>query len=78
LTHEARQQQDAEVQGDLLAVESDESALVWRAMHERLPVEHRADINPVALLSVRLVTAPRASPSGNSPQHVITFGGARR
>jgi hypothetical protein len=65
----------------LVSVERDESALVWRAMDERLPVEHRADINPVALLGVRLVTAPRMNPSpGSSPQHAydIAHGGRRR
>jgi hypothetical protein len=78
LTHEARQQQEAELMGDLLSVECDESALIWSAMAQGMPVEHRADINPVALLGVRLVTAPRADPSpGTSPQHVITFGGRR-
>ena len=50
LTHEARQQREAEVMGDLLAVERDESALVWRAQAERMPVEHRADISPLAFL----------------------------
>jgi peptidoglycan/LPS O-acetylase OafA/YrhL len=43
-------------------------------MSQNLPVEHRADINPVALLGVRLGTAPRANPlPGTSPEHVITF-----
>jgi hypothetical protein len=78
LAHEARQQQEAEVMGDLLEIERQEAALVWGALDERLPVEHRVDINPVALLGVRLVTAPRANPSpGTSPQHVITFTGGR-
>ena len=78
LTHEARQQQESDVMGDPLAVERDEAALVWSAMAQNLPVEHRADINPVALLGVRIVTAPRADPSpGTSPMHVITFAGAR-
>ncbi|OSI79310.1 hypothetical protein BSZ21_01530 [Bradyrhizobium canariense] len=36
--------------GDLLAVERDEAALVWPAQAQGLPVEHRADINPLALL----------------------------
>jgi hypothetical protein len=67
------------VQGDLLAVERDEAALVWRAMDERLPVEHRADINPVALLSVRLVTAPAINPlPGTSPEHAFNIIGWRR
>jgi hypothetical protein len=69
LTHEARQQAEAEVMGDLLAVERDESALVSRAQNEGLPVEHRADISPLALLGLRLVTAPRAAASpGSSPE----------
>lgn len=50
LTHEVRQQREAEVMADLLAVEYDEAALVWRAMDERLPVEHRADCAPLAIL----------------------------
>jgi hypothetical protein len=37
--------------GDLLAVERDEAALVWQA--QNLPVEHRADISPLALLGLR-------------------------
>ena len=68
LTHEARQQREAEVMGDLLAVERDESALVWRAQSERMPVEHRADISPLALLGLRLITAPGAVPSPTSPE----------
>ena len=72
LTHEARQQREAEVMGDLLAVERDESALVWQAQSERMPVEHRADISPLALLGLRLITAPRAVPSpGSSPEHAF-------
>lgn len=78
LSHEARQQQEAEVQGDLLAVERDEAALVWSAMAQNLPVAHRADSSPLAILGCRLETAPRVNPSpGTSPQHVITFGGSR-
>ena len=70
LTHEARQQREAEVMGDLLAVERDEAALVWQAQSQSLPVEHRADISPLALLGLRLITAPRAVPSpGSSPEH---------
>jgi hypothetical protein len=71
LTHEARQQQEAEVMGDLLAVERDESALVWRAMDERLPVEHRSDCAPLAILQCRLITAPAVNGRGTSPMHVV-------
>ena len=60
LSHEARQKAEAEVQGDLLAVERDESALVWQAQSQNLPCEHRQDISVLALLSIALVTTPRA------------------
>ena len=66
LTHEQREKQEAEVQSDLLSVERDESALVWSAMEQRLPVEHRADISPEALLGVVSVVAPRIEANGGS------------
>jgi hypothetical protein len=78
LTHEARQKAEAEVMGDLLAVEREESALVWRAMDERLPAEHRADCAPQAILGVQLITVPRAEVRGTSPEHVVSFAGVRR
>ena len=56
----------AEVMGDLLAVEREEAALVWSAMSQNLPIEHRADINPVALLGVQIVTGPAVTPSPGS------------
>jgi hypothetical protein len=78
LSSDAREVAASEVQGDLLSVERDESWFVWRAMDERLPVEHRPDISPVALLGLRLVTTPHAVPSGSSPEHaMISFAGAR-
>jgi hypothetical protein len=60
LTHEQRQQQAAEVALDLLEIERSESELVWAAQSQGLPVEHRPDISPLALLGLKLVTAPRA------------------
>jgi hypothetical protein len=45
---------------DLLSVERDEAALTWSAMEQRLPIEFRPDISPLALLGLKLVTAPRA------------------
>ena len=76
LSHEARQQREAEVQAGLLSVERDESWFVWRAMDERLPVEHRPDVSPVALLGLRLVTTPHITASETSPEHaMISFAG---
>jgi hypothetical protein len=60
LSHEARQQRSSEVEQDLLAVQFDESAAVWAAQAQGLPVEHRSDCSPLAILQVRLVTTPRA------------------
>jgi hypothetical protein len=63
LSTEARQRQEAVVMRDLLAVEREESWFVWKALSERLPVEHRADCSPLALLGAVLVTAARADAS---------------
>ncbi|MET4277156.1 MULTISPECIES: hypothetical protein [unclassified Bradyrhizobium] len=77
LSHEARQKAEAEVMGDLLAVERDESALVWQAQAQGLPCEHRADVNPLALLGLRLVTVPRADLPPTSPDHGYNIVGRR-
>ena len=79
LSHEARQQREAEVMGDLLAVERDESFFVWQARAQGLPCEHRSDISPLAILQCRLVTTPRAVPSfGSSPEHAFGLVGPGR
>ena len=79
LSHEARQQREAEVQGDLLAVERDEAALVWQAQQSLLPVEHRSDISPLALLGLQLITAPRATNGPSSPERAgFNLVGGRR
>jgi hypothetical protein len=68
LTHNDREKRSTEVMQDLLATERDEAALVWSAMSQNLPVEHRNDCAPQAILQVRLVTAPRATNgSGTTP-----------
>jgi hypothetical protein len=81
MTHEARQKAEAEVMADILATERTEAALVWRAMDEKLPVEHRGDCSPQAILQVALRTVPRAidGPS-TSPLafDLVRTGGRRR
>jgi hypothetical protein len=67
LSHEARQKAEAEVMGDLLAIERDECALVWQAQSENLPAEHRPDVSVAALLSIALVTTPRGETPGTTP-----------
>jgi hypothetical protein len=52
--------------GDLLDIEFQEAALVWSAMAQNLPIEHRADCAPQAILRCRLVTIPPAVPSSGS------------
>jgi hypothetical protein len=61
LSHEKRQRQEAEAQNDLLAIEREECAFVWQAQSQSLPIEHRADVSPLALLSLRLTVAPRGA-----------------
>ncbi|WP_338833549.1 hypothetical protein [Bradyrhizobium septentrionale] len=63
LSHEARQKAEAETMADLLSVERDESWFVWQAQAQGLPIEHRADISPLAILQVQLITTPRADAS---------------
>jgi hypothetical protein len=60
LSHEARQKAEAEILGDVLEQDRIETEMVFAAQSQGLPVEHRPDISPLALLGVRLVTTPRA------------------
>jgi hypothetical protein len=79
LSSEARAKAEAETMGDLLAVERDESALLWEAQKQGLACEHRADCSPLAILQCRLITTPHAVPSlGSSLEHAIDFVGGRR
>jgi hypothetical protein len=41
---------------------------VWQAQAQSLPIEHRADISPLALLGLRLITQGAVSPPGSSPE----------
>ena len=80
LTHEARQKAEAEVLSDIVANERDEAALTWQAQAQGLPIEHRADISPLAILQCRLITTPHAVPSsGSSTEHAydIMLAGRR-
>ena len=69
LSIEDRERQAAQVQGDLLAVERDESALVWQAQAAGLPVEHRDDCHVLAILGARLVTVPAGEQRGSSLEY---------
>jgi hypothetical protein len=79
LSQEAREKAEAEVTAELLAVERDESALVFQEQAQGLPLEHRADISPVALLALRLVTTSRSDAlPGTSAEHAYDIRGAGR
>ena len=67
LSHEARGKAEVEVLADLLDMERQEAELVWQAQSQGLPVEHRADCDPCAILQIKLVTAPRATAAETSP-----------
>jgi hypothetical protein len=78
LGHDERQKREAEVLADLLEVERIESALVWAALAQGLPTEHRGDCSPQAVLQCRLITLPTADPSpGTSPEYQISISGPR-
>ncbi|MGL3109407.1 hypothetical protein [Bradyrhizobium sp. BR 1432] len=79
LSHIEREKRLSEVQQDLLFSEYEEAQLVWAALEQKLPVEHRSDCSPLAILQCRLVTAPAAvNGRGTSPQHAFDIIGARR
>ena len=81
LTHEVRSQRQAEVLGDLLSTERDESFFIRRGQREGLPVEHRSDCSPEGILQVASIVAPRVTASGSSREHaidVVHHSGQRR
>jgi hypothetical protein len=54
-----REKRAAVISQDLLFCERELGSLTWSAMEQSLPVEF-GNINPLAILQVRLVTTPRA------------------
>jgi hypothetical protein len=51
---------------------------VWRGQSEGLPVEHRSDCAPLAILQCRLVTAAAGNgQQGTSWQHALDMIGVR-
>ncbi|MGM4875789.1 hypothetical protein AB7645_31690 [Bradyrhizobium sp. 956_D2_N1_5] len=63
------QQAEAEVTGDLLNIERQEAALTWQAQAQGLPIEHRADISPLALPGLRLVAVTNGYSEPSSWMH---------
>ena len=75
MTPEAREKAEAVVMADLLSVSRDEAALVWIAQSEMLPVEHRADCSPLALLGLRLVATSKRPAPATSGAHAFDLAG---
>ncbi|WP_136626479.1 hypothetical protein [Bradyrhizobium macuxiense] len=62
LNAKARAEQEMKVLADILATEREECALIDLAKKQGLPINHRADINPLALLQIEWVLAPPPIP----------------
>ena len=63
LSPEIRQQRESELLSDLLAQEMIEAACVWKSIEAQAPIEFRADLDPKAVLQVRLVTLAQPMPA---------------
>ncbi len=61
------------MQADLLATERDLAAFVFQAQAQNLPIEH-GDISPLALLSLKLITARTTEVPGTTPDTGGTCG----
>ena len=68
LMPDGAQRQCATIAEDILSTEREESAIVWELLGQRQPVAFRIETDPRAVLSVKLIAAPRFNPSpGSSP-----------
>jgi hypothetical protein len=76
LSEAQRQTQSAEIGGEMLMIDRQLAALVFHGQADGLNVEHEIDADPRALLQIELViAAPRALPTGTSPEHATTVTG---
>jgi hypothetical protein len=79
LSQAQREEMEAQISSDVLAVERAEVACIWAAEAQNNEIiDFRADTSPQGLLGLRLVNRPRASPSGTSPEHAWDIVGGRR
>jgi hypothetical protein len=60
LSQQQREEMEAQISSDMLAIERAECALIWHAEANGEVIDFRSDTSPVAVLGVRLITAPRA------------------
>ena len=74
-----RATQEATLLDQMMDCERAECSLIWNAESRGEILDFRRDTTAAALLGVRsVVVAPRAAPSGTSPEHVYLTGSPRR
>jgi hypothetical protein len=79
LSQPQREEMEAQISSDMLAIERAEVACIWHAEAQNNEIlDFRVDTSPQSLLGLRLVNRPRASPSGTSPEHAYDIIGVRR
>ena len=61
-----RQRQAVQIQSDLLAVEYDLAAMVWRGLDEKLPCWFDGDQNPMTVIGAQIVTHLAVNGGGSS------------
>jgi hypothetical protein len=66
LSQQQREQMEAQISSDVLAIERAEVACIWAAEAAGEILDFRSATSPQSLLGVRLVNRPRASPSGTT------------
>ena len=66
LNQHQRDEAEAQITADALTIERSECALIWHAEGQGEVIDFRSDTNPLAVLGLRLVTAPAVTP-GSSP-----------
>jgi hypothetical protein len=62
LSQQHREEAEAEISSDMLAIERAECAMIWHAEAEGQVIDFRADTSRQAVLGVRLVQAPYRAP----------------
>ena len=77
LSASERERQTAVAMADILEQERLEASLVRAAQDQGLPVEHRSDMHPLALLGLNLMTAPVVN-GGTTPGFAFDLVHAKR
>jgi hypothetical protein len=80
LSEQQREDVEAQISSDMLAIERLEVAYIWHAEAAKgETIDFRGDTSPQSLLGVRLINQPHANPSpGTSPMHAWDIVGGRR